>query len=49
MTTYIFFREDGWYPLELKDDSDACANARCNPGTLRVENALTKQVVWQQE
>lgn len=41
---YIFFRETGWYPLELKNDKDARENAECNPGTLRVETIEGKQV-----
>ncbi len=51
---YIFIREkqndDGivtetWYPLDLKDDANAIANAKCNPGTNRVEN-LDGKVIW---
>lgn len=48
-TIYIFHRADGWYPLELKDDAEAKANAQCNPGTLKVENAATGQVIWMPE
>jgi hypothetical protein len=48
MTTYIFHREGGkWYPLELRDNADAKANAECNPGTVKVTNAKTKEVVWE--
>lgn len=36
---YIFFRQEGWYPLELGSDEEAIANAKCNPGTLKVENS----------
>jgi len=46
--TYIFVRADGVYPLELKNDTDAIANAKCNPGTVRVEDALGR-VVWPAE
>lgn len=45
MTTYIFFREGMFYPIDLKDDEDARQNARVNPGTLRVET-LGGTVVW---
>lgn len=45
-TAYIFHRADGFYPLKLKDDADAKANAESNPGTLKVENAATGEVVW---
>lgn len=42
---YIFHRGDKWYPLELKDDKTAIANAKCNPGTTKV-TTLDKRVVW---
>lgn len=45
---YIFFRDTGWYPLELKDDADAIRNAEINPGTLRVEN-IHGRAVWTPE
>lgn len=46
MKPYIFFREGMFYPVELRDDDDARANAECNPGTLKVENLLTNEIVW---
>ena len=46
MTVYIFQRDEMFYPLELKDDADAIANAKCNPGTLKVTNAETGETVW---
>ena len=45
MKTYIFHRGDKWYPIELKDDKHAIANAKCNPGTTKV-TTLDKRVVW---
>ncbi|HVJ44692.1 MAG TPA: hypothetical protein VM639_24560 [Dongiaceae bacterium] len=48
MTVYIFFRDIGWYPVELKDDQDAKAIAECNPGTLRVED-INGRVVWRMQ
>lgn len=45
MRTYIFFRKEGWYPVRLKDDADALANAKLNPGTLKVET-VKGRVVW---
>lgn len=36
---YVFFRDGMFYPISLRDDDDAIANAECNPGTLRVEDA----------
>lgn len=46
MNVYLFFREGGFYPLELTNDEAAKANAEANPGTIRVENAVTKALVW---
>lgn len=44
--TYLFYRDSGFYPIELEDDYAARENAALNPGTLRVENAETREVVW---
>jgi len=45
---FIFFREDGFYPLEIPEATVADC-AECNPGTLRVEDAVTREIVWQNE
>jgi hypothetical protein len=45
MKTYIFFRDIGWYALQLKDDAEAVANAKCNPGTTKVEDS-DGNVIW---
>lgn len=37
---------DGWYPITLVDDADACRSAENNPGTLKVEN-INGDVIWQ--
>jgi len=42
---YVFFRGDMFYPLELRDDADAVANAEYNPGTTRVEH-VSGRLVW---
>ena len=34
----IFFREEGFYPLELPVTDDLAEHARWNPGTLRIED-----------
>lgn len=47
MKTYIFFRDGTFYPVELSSDEQARKNAECNPGTLKVENALTREIVWE--
>lgn len=44
-TPYVFFRKDMFYPLEMKDDADARANAEFNLGTTRVED-MHGRVVW---
>jgi hypothetical protein len=46
MQTYLFFRKEGFYPVQLKDDADAIKNALHNPGTLRVEN-VSGETVWE--
>lgn len=43
---YTFHREGGFYPLCLGSDEEAIANAKCNPGTLKVVNELTGITVW---
>lgn len=51
MTTYLFFREDTFYPLGLKDDTEAIENALCNPGTTKVAEPIKGglRVVWTPE
>ena len=44
----IFVRENGFYPLELPEATIE-DNAKCNPGTLRVEDALTGEILWQND
>lgn len=41
---YRFVRDTHFYLVDLHGDADACANAECNPGTIRVENMLGRQV-----
>lgn len=45
MTTYIFFRAGGWYPVKLRDDQAAIENVHANPGTIRVEH-IDGRLVW---
>lgn len=44
MMLYIFFREDGWYPIEIDPDT-LQQNIELNPGTIRVED-INGNVVW---
>lgn len=44
MQTYVFFRDEIFYMIDLADDADAVANAECNPGTRRVEDMRGNQV-----
>ena len=46
--TYIFFREEGFYSLELKDDEDAIRNALHNEGTKKVVRAIDDTVIWKE-
>jgi len=41
-----FIREEGFYPLLLPEATIA-DNAECNPGTLRVEDAVTGEILWE--
>lgn len=43
--TFIFFRKEGFYLIDLPEATVADC-AECNPGTLRVEDALTGDVEW---
>lgn len=45
MLPYVFFRKEGFYPIELLNDEDAKRNAELNPGTLRVED-INGRVIW---
>lgn len=45
--TFIFHREGMWYPLELPENDDLAAHAECNPGTLKITDAVTGKVLWQ--
>ena len=47
MQTYIFFRKEGWYPVELPDVAAVQKNVELNPGTIRVEDVDGK-IVWQE-
>jgi len=45
---YVFFRSEGFYPLELRDDDEAIKNAVHNSGTLQVIRAMDEVVIWKQ-
>ncbi len=53
MKTFIFFRKDGWYPIELpsslagkSEDEIVADNIRYNPGTIKVEDVEGK-IIWE--
>lgn len=48
MSSYVFYRDEMFYMIDLADDADAIANAECNPGTRRVEDMRGKQV-WPEQ
>lgn len=41
----LFFREEGFYVIDLPADDDLNAHAVANPGTIRIEDA-TGKVLW---
>ena len=43
---FIFFREGGFYSLVIPE-ATVEDNAKYNPGTLRVEDAVTGSIVWE--
>lgn len=44
--TVLFFREGFFYPVELTPKCSVEEHARLNPGTLKVEDAATGDVLW---
>lgn len=44
MSSYVFYRDEMFYMIDLADDADAIANAECNPGTRRVEDMSGNQI-----
>ena len=42
----VFFRVDSFYTVKLPEVTIE-DNALCNPGTIRVEDATTKEVLWE--
>jgi hypothetical protein len=46
MRSLIFHRADMFYLLDLPLYDDLSAHAECNPGTLKIEDALTGEVLW---
>jgi hypothetical protein len=49
MRLYAFFRAEGFYPIELPDTDAIAAHAECNPGTLKVVDVVTNNVVWEKD
>lgn len=46
--TVIFHRAEGWYPIQLLKGDDVAIHAELNPGTLKIEDALTGEILWSQ-
>ena len=47
MKIILFFRDEGFYPTQYPEDySDWQAEADRNPGTRRIEDAMTGEVLW---
>lgn len=47
MQVYIFFRAEGFYPVECRDDAEVLKHVELNPGTIKVEDT-NGRIVWQQ-
>ena len=41
----IFFRKEGFYPIEVREDEDLSKHAELNPGTLRIED-IDGNILW---
>lgn len=46
MRPVMFHREGCFYLLELPDTDDLSAHAECNPGTLKITDAITGEILW---
>lgn len=46
MRTVLFHRDGFFYPLDLPSDDDLSAHAECNPGTLKITDAVTGETLW---
>jgi hypothetical protein len=45
--TVIFERAEGvFYPLVLPISDNLAAHAECNPGTVRISDAITNETLW---
>lgn len=42
----LFHRAEGFYPLSLPGNDDLSAHAESNPGTLKITDALTGEILW---
>lgn len=42
----MFHREGMFYLLDLPGNDDLAAHAEMNPGTLKITDALTGEVLW---
>lgn len=45
MKTYLFFRLEGFYPVQYPNDAEAIKGAEANKGTMRVET-VSGRVIW---
>ena len=45
----LFFRKEGFYPVTLSARCKIEDHVRLNPGTLKVVDAETREVLWQEE
>lgn len=45
--TVLFFRKEGFYPIEVRENEDLAKHAELNPGTLKIMDALGEKTLWQ--
>lgn len=45
----IFVREDCFYVIDLPADEDLLLHVELNPGTVRIEDALTNEILWSRQ
>lgn len=47
MTVYLFFYDEGFYPVEEESDERVIRHVALNPGILRIET-VEGRVVWEE-
>lgn len=45
----LFFRKEGFYPIEVPKSDDLARHAALNPGTLKITDMLGEKILWKLE